>query len=161
MPLLASRQSLSFLQAHFGKSGAWYHAIARGEDERPVLPNRPRKSSGSETTFREDLAAPADIEADVIAIANDVWAWCEKTQMFGRTVTVKVKYADFQQATRSRTLSAPVPTHELLHGVSLDLVRSVYPSAKGIRLLGVTLSSFEREDAAAPAQLGLDLGLRA
>jgi DNA polymerase-4 len=155
------RQSLGFLQAHFGKSGAWYYAIARGEDERPVQPNRPRKSSGSETTFREDLTVPADIEAGVIAMADDVWAWCEKTQMFGRTVTVKIKYADFQQATRSRTLSAPVQTRELLHAVSLDLVRSVYPPAKGIRLLGVTLSSFEAEAAAAPAQLGLDLGLRA
>jgi DNA polymerase-4 len=119
------RQSLGFLQAHFGKSGAWYYAIARGEDERPVQPNRPRKSSGSETTFREDLTVPADIEAGVIAMADDVWAWCEKTQMFGRTVTVKIKYADFQQATRSRTLSAPVLTRELLHAVSLDLVRSV------------------------------------
>ena len=155
------RQSLGFLQAHFGKSGAWYYAIARGEDQRPVQPNRPRKSSGSETTFREDLTVPADIEAGVKAMADDVWAWCEKTQMFGRTVTVKIKYADFQQATRSRTLSAPVLTRELLHAVSLDLVRSVYPPAKGIRLLGVTLSSFEAEGATAPAQLGLDLGLRA
>ncbi len=81
--------------------------------------------------------------------------------MFGRTVTVKIKYADFQQATRSRTLSESVLTRELLHAVSLDLVRSVYPPAKGIRLLGVTLSSFEAEDAAAPTQLGLDLRLEA
>ena len=58
-------------------------------------------------------------------------------------------------------MSAPVLTRELLHAVSLDLVRSVYPPAKGIRLLGVTLSSFEAEDAVAPAQLGLDLGLGA
>ncbi len=70
--------------------------------------------------------------------------------------SVKIKYADFQQATRSRTLSAPVLTRELLRAVSLDLVRSIYPPAKGIRLSGVTLSSFEAEDAAAPAQLGLD-----
>jgi len=154
------QQTLSFLQAHFGKSGAWYFAIARGQDERPVQPNRPRKSSGSETTFREDLTAPADIEAGVIAMADDVWAWCEQTRKFGRSVTVKIKYADFQQVTRSRTLTAPVLTREHLHAVSLELVRSVYPPAKGIRLLGVTLSSFEVEEAAAPVQLGLDLGLR-
>jgi DNA polymerase-4 len=73
---------------------------------------------------------------------------------------VKIIYADFQQATRSRTLSAPVLTRELLRAVSLDLVRPIYPPATGIRLLGVTLSSFEAEDAAALAQLGLDLGLR-
>src|SRR5438128_7138461 len=48
-------QSLEFLQQHFGKSGPWYHAIANGEDNRPVVPDRPRKSSGSETTFADDL----------------------------------------------------------------------------------------------------------
>jgi DNA polymerase-4 len=151
------RQSLAFLQAHFGKSGAWYYAIARGEDERPVQPNRPRKSSGSETTFQWDLTAAADIEAGVVSMADEVWAWCETAQMFGRTVTVKIKYADFQQATRSRSLSSPVLTREILHAVSLDLVRSVYPPAKGIRLLGVTVSGFEMDGAATPEQLGLDL----
>jgi DNA polymerase-4 len=56
----------------------------------------------------------------------------------------KIKYADFQQATRSRTLSAPITDRATLRQVSIDLVRSVFPPAKGIRLLGVTLSSFER-----------------
>src|SRR3984957_8329040 len=87
------RQSLGFLQAHFGKSGGWHYAIARGEDERPAAPNSPRKSSGSETTFREDLTVPADIEAGVIAMADDGWAWCGKTQMFGRRGAGKIKYA--------------------------------------------------------------------
>lgn len=73
------RQSLGFLQAQFVKSGAWYHAIARGEDERPAQSNRPRKSSGAETTLREDLTVPADIKASVIATTDDVWAWCNKT----------------------------------------------------------------------------------
>jgi DNA polymerase-4 len=83
---------------------------------------------------------PADIEAGVIAMADDVWAWCEKTQMFGRTVTVKIKYADFQQATRSRTLSAAVLTRELLHTVSLELVRSVYgdPKTAALKVLGTS-----------------------
>jgi len=155
------QQSLSFLQANFGKSGSWYYAIARGLDDRPVQPNRPRKSSGSETTFREDLTAPADIEAGVIAMADDVWTWCEQTRMFGRTVTVKIKFSDFRQSTRSHTLPNPVTTRELLRAVSIELVRSIYPPQKGIRLLGVTLSSFEAEDVVSPTQLGLDLGLLA
>jgi DNA polymerase-4 len=67
-----------FLRQHFGKSGAWYHAIARGEDDRPVVPDRPRKSSGSETTFANDLTDPAAIEAGVQAMADEVWDWCEK-----------------------------------------------------------------------------------
>jgi DNA polymerase-4 len=151
------RQSLAFLQQHFGKSGPWYHAIAKGEDDRPVVPDRPRKSSGSETTFDRDLTDPHDIEAGVRTMADDVWAWCEKAQAFGRTVTVKIKYADFQQATRSRSLAAPVTAQAQLRQVSLDLVRSVFPPAQGIRLLGVTVSTFEDRDKAAAEQLDLAL----
>src|SRR6476660_1451483 len=118
-------KSLAFLQQHFGKSAAWYLGIANGEDERPVVADRPRKSSGSETTFERDLTEPAEIEAGVQAMADDVWAWCEKAQAFGRTVTVKVKFADFRQATRSRTLPAIVTSQENLRNVSVSLVRTV------------------------------------
>ena len=98
-----ARQALSFLQDHFGKSGSWYYDIARGRDDWSVQPDRERKSSGSETTFPEDLTDPVQIEAGVIAMANDVWAWCEKANSRGRTVTVKIKWADFQLCTRSRS----------------------------------------------------------
>jgi DNA polymerase IV len=151
------RQSLEFLQQHFGKSGIWYHAIANGEDNRPVVPDRPRKSSGSERTFADDLTDPAAIEAGVLAMADEVWGWCEKTRVSGRTVTVKIKYADFRQVTRSRTLPAMITSQETLRNVSIDLVRTVFPPAKGIRLLGVTLSSFENAERTASKQL--DLGL--
>ncbi len=149
--------ALEDLIRHFGKAGAWYHAIARGEDDRPVEPDRPRKSSGSETTFSDDLTRPEDIEAGVAAMADEVWAWCEKTHAFGRTVTVKIKYADFQQATRSRTLTGPVQSQDMLRAVSLDLIRSVLPPAKGIRLLGVTVSGFVSEEGPGGEQLDLDL----
>ncbi len=151
------RQSLAFLKRHFGKSGPWYHAISHGEDDRPVVPDRPRKSSGSETTFSDDLTDPVDIEAGVQAMADEVWDWCEKTRAFGRTVTVKIKYTDFRQATRSRTLPAIVTSRDTLRRVSIDLVRTVFPPAMGVRLVGVTLSSFERVDESAFEQL--DLGL--
>ena len=90
-------KSLAFLQQHFGKSAAWYLSIAKGEDDRPVVADRQRKSSGSETTFEHDLTKAADIEAGIVALANDVWDWCEKAEAYGRTVTVKVKFADFRQ----------------------------------------------------------------
>jgi DNA polymerase IV len=153
------RQSLAFLQQHFGKSAPWYHAIANGEDDRPVVPDRPRKSSGSETTFSNDLTDSTDIEAGVQAMADEVWAWCEKARAFGRTVTVKIKYADFRQATRSRTLPAIVTSQETLRNVSISLVRTVLPPAQGIRLVGVTLSSFERADRPASEQLDLGFGI--
>lgn len=147
-------QSMEFLQRQFGKSGAWYYAIARGEDDRPVEPNRPRKSSGSETTFSEDRVIPAKIEAGVLEMADDVWAWCEKNQSFGATATVKIKYADFRIVTRSRTASRPITSRELLHETSLALVRSIYPVAIGIRLVGVSVSNFSSND---DAQLDLQL----
>lgn len=147
-------QSMEFLQRQFGKSGAWYYAIARGEDDRPVEPNRPRKSSGSETTFSEDRVIPAEIEAGVLEMADDVWAWCEKNQSFGATATVKIKYADFRIVTRSRTASRPITSRELLHETSLALVRSIYPVAIGIRLVGVSVSNFSSND---DAQLDLQL----
>jgi DNA polymerase IV len=148
-------KSIAFLQQHFGKAGAWYFAIARGEDDRPVTPDRARKSSGSETTFAENLTSPSDIEAGVTAMADDVWAWCEKHQMFGQTVTVKIKYADFRIVTRSRTLQAPVDTREKLHEVGVSLVQSVYPVSTGIRLLGVSLSKFGRASSLKQLELGL------
>jgi DNA polymerase-4 len=76
-------------------------------------------------------------------MADDVWAWCEKAQAFGRTVTVKAKFADFRQVTRSRSFSASVARHDLLRQASVELVRTLLPTAKGIRLLGVTVSNFE------------------
>ena len=143
------QQSLAFLQAHFGKSGAWYHAIARGEDDRPVRPDRIRKSSGSETTFASDLSDADAIEAAVVSQADEVWSWCEKAKAYGRTVTVKIKYADFQLITRSHTLARPMIDKTTLHQISIDLVHSVLPTPKGIRLLGVTVSNFN-----CPAETG-------
>ena len=146
-------KSMAFLQEHFGSAAAWYHAIARGQDDRPVNPDRTRKSSGSETTFDRDLTEAADIEAGVLTMADDVWAWCEKAGAFGRTVTVKVKFADFRQITRSRSYPVAVTAHEHLRQASLELIRSVLPAQSGIRLVGVTVSSFGapvREDGKLP-----------
>ena len=147
------RQPLSFLQQHFGKAGSWYHDIARGQDDRLVQSDRERKSSGSETTFPEDRTDPVQIEAGVIAMADDVWAWCEKTSSHGRTVTVKIKWADFRISTRSRSMEITIQTREKLHQVALDLIRSVFPPPKGVRLVGVALSNFRSQTASEAAEL--------
>ncbi|MCW3847459.1 DNA polymerase IV [Sphingomonas sp. LB-2] len=136
-------RELGWLTAQFGKAGAWYHAISRGEDHREVTPDRPRKSAGSETTVEVDLATPAAVEAAMLEQADGVWRWIEKSGGRGRTVTVKARYADFRIVTRSRTLGAPVSDRETLHAVSLALVRSLFPLRDAIRLIGVTLSGFE------------------
>jgi DNA polymerase-4 len=147
------RQTVDFLRNHFGKSGDWYYELARGQDDRPVQPDRERKSSGSETTFPEDLTDPARIEAGVIAMADEVWTWCEKADLRGRTVTVKIKWANFQISTRSRSMETSIETRDRLHEVALGLIRSVFPPPKGIRLVGVTISNFRSQNAGEGAKL--------
>ena len=140
---------------HFGKAGSWYYEIARGQDDRPVQADRERKLSGSETTFSEDLIDPVQIEAGVIAMADDVWAWCEKVNARGRTVTVKIKWADFQISTRSRSMETKIQTGGTLHQLALCMIRSVFPPPKGIRLVGVTLSNFQAQSGSEAAELPL------
>ena len=81
-------------------------------------------------------------------MVDDVWGWCETRQAFGRTATVKVKYADFRQITRSRSRPTPITSYAELRDVSLELIRSVLPADKAIRLVGVTVSNFETVSAA-------------
>lgn len=152
-------QSLEFLVKQFGKAGPWYYAIARGEDDRPVEPDRPRKSSGSEVTFQDDLHDPVAVECAVLEQASEVWDWCEKAQMYGASVTVKIKYADFRQLTRSRTLSHAVTRYEDLNAIALALTRSIYPLENGVRLVGVTVSHFPDEgEHEETGQLDFDFG---
>ena len=152
-------QSLEFLQEYFGKSGAYYYAIARGRDDRRVMPDRPRKSVGSETTFSQDLGRLVDVVEGVKSVLDDVWGYCERTNVSGRTVTLKIKYADFQIITRSRTLSAPVATREELERIAVELVHGVFPLEKKVRLLGVSISNMA--DRQPPAEPQLTLGLPA
>lgn len=143
-------QDPAFLQRHFGKSGLWYYKIARGEDDREVTPDRPRKSSGSETTFEQDLTTPDEVLSAVRRMADQVWAWCERTKITGKTVVVKVRYADFRIVTRSKTLGVAVASHADLIAVAERLVATLFPLRAGIRLVGVTLAALEGEDEAEP-----------
>ncbi|TDT92505.1 DNA polymerase-4 [Azorhizobium sp. AG788] len=136
-------KSLDFLQQHFGKSGAWYYRIARGIDERPVEPHRERKSIGAEDTFAIDIFDFGKARQELEPLAAKVWRHCEGRDLSGRTVTLKVKYADFQQITRSRTRNAPITGAIDLERFAADLLAPLFPPRKGIRLIGVTVSSLE------------------
>lgn len=142
-----------FLTQHFGKAGSHFYKIARGIDERPVVPNRPRKSAGSEKTFQRDLGVRTEIEAALEALIDDVWNWRERSGSGGRTVTVKVRYADFEQVTRSRTLAHQVKSRAELASLADELLGSVFPLRKPIRLLGVSMSNFEAGGDAALSQM--------
>ena len=150
------RQSLEFLEARFGKAGAYYHAISRGQDERPVQAHRVRKSVGAETTFARDLSAPEDLLAALRPLAAKVWAYCEEKGIRGRTVTLKVKYADFRQVTRSQSTTGAVADLTALEAMAAGLLQTLLPTERGIRLLGVTLSALDgTSEAAEPVQMAL------
>ncbi|TDR34796.1 DNA polymerase-4 [Aquamicrobium defluvii] len=134
---------LDFLQQHFGKSGSWYYHISRGIDERPVQPNRERKSIGTEDTFPEDIYDIKVAQAELKRLTQKVWQSCEAKGSRGRTVTVKVKYNDFQQVTRSRTIGEALTGGNDLIDLAATLLDGVFPFSKGIRLLGVTVSGFQ------------------
>ncbi|MBD3849106.1 DNA polymerase IV [Bosea sp. SSUT16] len=148
-------KSLAFMQQHFGKAGVWYYRIARGIDNRPVEPDRPRKSIGAEDTFQCDLFDTESIYPEISALVAKVWGLCEVKQLRARTVTLKVKYADFRQITRSRTVAQPFQSAAQVEDLSRALLDPLFPVAKGIRLLGITVSSFEDAAGVSEGQLAL------
>jgi DNA polymerase IV len=148
-------QTLPFLQQHFGKSGPFFYWIARGIDERPVRSDRIRKSVGAENTFLRDLHDFESMREALQPVLDRVWRHCESAGVRGRTVTLKVKYADFQLITRSRSFTNPVAGRGELERLSLDLLSALIPVPKGVRLLGVTLSMLNREAADNGLQMGL------
>jgi len=150
-------QTLAFLQQHFGKAGSYFYWAARGIDERPVRADRVRKSVGAENTFASDLYTYEAAKDQLREIVDKVWGYCERSGICGRTVTLKVKFANFQQITRSRTGQAPVGTRDELEQLSNALLESLFPVAKGIRLLGISLSSLAAEETEGQRQVGLSL----
>jgi DNA polymerase-4 len=135
------RQSIAFLIKHFGKSADYYYGVARGVDDRPVEADRVRKSVGAETTFERDLTQWEEVAPALHSVFAKVWSACIRNGLAGRTVTVKVKYSDFQQITRRKSFSEPVASQSDLERMSLELLRPCFPPPRSVRLLGVTLSS--------------------
>jgi DNA polymerase-4 len=151
-------KSLMFLTQHFGSSGEWYYWISRAVDPRRVRPDRERKSVGAETTFFQDLSDIGTARDGLMPLIEKVWRHCDANRLQGRTVTVKVKYSDFHQVTRAHTGRKAVASLEDLREQSFTLLDSVFPVQKGIRLLGVTVSSFaDTHDMEQTSQLSFDL----
>jgi len=130
-----------FLSKHFGKAGGHFYWICRGIDHRPVLPNRIRKSVGAENTFARDLTSLDDLKAELGPLIDKVWRYCDRTGIRGRTVTLKVKFADFQIITRSRSCAVLISDRSTLGSISEELLVAQFPLRKGVRLIGVTISS--------------------
>lgn len=149
-------QTLQFMNANFGKSGAYYYWISRGVDERPVRANRIRKSVGAENTFSTDLTEADTMIAELEPLIDKVWRHCESAGSRARTVTLKVKFADFEIITRSRSVSSAVAHRDDLAELAIGLLKDNMPFPKPVRLLGVSLSSLQVGNGAEPQ---LDFGL--
>jgi DNA polymerase-4 len=151
--------SREFLAENFGSSADYYHDLARGICHRQVKANRERKSIGAEDTFFADLTEEAAMVAELERISETVWRRIgEKGGLSGRTVTLKVKYQDFQIVTRAKSLDRPVSGRAEFLDIGCALLRTLLPVPKGVRLLGLTLSNFgEVQSATAPLEPALPL----
>ncbi|MCW0484338.1 DNA polymerase IV [Gaoshiqia sediminis] len=147
--------TLAELVHQFGKSGIYYYQIVRGIDDRQVEPERERKSLGAENTFSEDYQQLEVLEERMQEIEDELWRRLQRAQTFGRTLTLKIKFADFEQITRSKTLTDTFTQRELLHQTALELLGHEAPFVKGVRLLGLTVSNFPHLGSG-PVQLTLD-----
>jgi DNA polymerase-4 len=143
-------QTLAFLQQHFGKAGSYYYGVARGVDERPVRADRIRKSVGAENTFAADLFTYEAARDALQGIIDKMWEYYQGSGLRGRTVTLKVKFANFQQITRSHTGQTQIRTRSELEQLGVALLEPLFPVAKGVRLLGVSLSSLAEESERKP-----------
>lgn len=134
------------LVRNFGKSGVFFHDIVRGIDDRPVEPDQERKSVGTELTYEKDLMTRFEIIAELYKLEKELMDRVEHAGTTGRTVTLKVKFSDFRQLTRSKTLQNYIRDFDTLHKEVTNLRKGLKLEGERIRLLGVTISNLETED---------------
>ncbi|MEQ8580702.1 MAG: DNA polymerase IV [Marinoscillum sp.] len=152
------KKTLSDLTLRYGKAGAYYYDICRGIDLRPVKPDRERKSVSAEHTFDHNLMRIPEVKAELDHIAAVTFERYSKHGTHGRTVTIKVKYGDFKQITRSISFEENVTHLDQLIQAVHQLTDQTLIREEGIRLLGVGISNFQKKDAedSTPIQLTLD-----
>ncbi|MDM1501766.1 DNA polymerase IV [Myroides marinus] len=150
-------KSVEFLTEHFGKSGQLYYDIVRGVSNSPVRPNRTIKSVGTERTFDENLSSEIYIESRIELLVEELSLRLKKQNLAGKTITLKIKYSDFVQQTRSTTVPYFVSDYDII----LDLAKSLLYQEKlkdSVRLIGVALSNLNTDEKKKPiaVQLSFD-----
>jgi DNA polymerase-4 len=144
----------------FGKSGKFYYKVVNGLDDRPVQPHRESKSVGAENTFDQDTNDVEFLNGEIRLLSNTVANRLQKHQLNGKTITLKIKFADFKQITRSVSLRHYTADVEELYQTAVALLKEINLDEVKIRLIGVTLSNFEKpaeENIQVDTQLLLDL----
>jgi len=139
-------RDMDFMAGQFGKLAEYLYHACRGVDRRQVRPDRIRKSVGRERTYSEDLATDGALYEALDGIIDSVWQRIENNGVTGRTVTLKVKYADFRQITRSSSADHFVVDSVEFGAIARDLLSQVIPVTLGVRLLGLTLSGLAELD---------------
>jgi len=137
-------KDLAFLRANFGSFAEYLYRAARGVDLRQVRADRPRKSVGAERTFFEDIREPDALRETLDHIVDVVWERIERSETRGRTVTLKLRYADFQTLTRARSLHHFVSGKNEFAALGHALLEDLMPLPQPIRLMGLTLSALEQ-----------------
>jgi DNA polymerase IV len=130
------------LVKHFGKPGKFFYKIVRGIDDREVQAHRETKSVGAEDTFPEDLTTMEEMNSQIERIASLMHDRLLRNNLKGRTITLKIKYHNFQIHTRSKTLLQPVDDLDTITSTAMQLLLEAEADGKKVRLLGVSLSNF-------------------
>jgi len=128
------------LQKHVGSLAEWLRRLSYGDDPRPVVPHRAAKSASSETTYAEDLRDLGKIREELARLARETAQWLERKRLAGRTVTIKVRYADFSTVTRSHTLSRPTADADVIASWATELLHRTQAGRRPVRLLGARVN---------------------
>lgn len=152
------KKSLEDLKLRYGKAGHYYFNICRGIDNRPVTADRKRKSISAERTLPANLMRLEEIANTLLEVAERTYDRYQPFLGKGRTITIKVKYGDFKQVTRSETMSAPITSFDELKATVLSLVDPSLLRDEGIRLLGVGIGNLADDESSnlASPQLRID-----
>jgi DNA polymerase-4 len=134
------------LVRNFGKAGVFFYDIVRGIDDRPVEPDQERKSVGTELTYEKDLTTNFEVIAELYRLEQELMERLAHSDASGRTITLKIKFSDFKQITRSKTLQNYIRDFETLHREVSAIRKTIKLEGTRIRLMGVTISNLETDD---------------
>ncbi|MTG97563.1 MULTISPECIES: DNA polymerase IV [Myroides] len=147
-------KSEAFLSEHFGKSGAEYYHLVRGIQTSEVRPNRVMKSVGTERTFDENLSSEVFLMDKLEVIVEELVLRLKKVNVAGKTITLKIKYADFLQQTRSKTVPYFIADAAIIRDIVKDLLYQE-KLKDSVRLIGVTVSNLNTEERKKPIAIQL------
>lgn len=134
---------LEGLVKRFGKLGHYYHHIGNGDDSRPVITERERKSFGVERSFKGNLVTSEDIVGGLELIISEIWLKCIDYKSVGRNIALKIRYADFSFVNKTITLPTTIKTKEELRLCCLNLLETMAPFEQPVRLIGIYIATLQ------------------